>query len=165
MPNPLDITASELASLPPAVAAQVKAMLNVRQAMFDVFGTYPPKNILPYSYSLERSVAQGNAVGAGLTAQDTIKVSADASFVACQILGASTGDYLCQMRIDNSDRILMNRPVHSSALVGTAERAHYLPKPLLVSANATISFDLTDLSGAQNEIYFTLCGYKIYEPR
>jgi hypothetical protein len=163
--NPLDITKTELAALPGPIAAQVKALLNVRQALFDVFGTYPPKNILPYCYSLERSVAQGNAVAAGATVQDTIKISADASFVGCQITGASTGDYLAQMRIDNSDRILMNRPVHSSALVGTAERPHYLPKPLLVSANATISFDLTDLSGAQNEIYFTLVGYKIYEQR
>jgi hypothetical protein len=161
----LDITKNELAGLPPAVAAQVKAMLNVRQALFDVFGTYPPRNILPYCYSLERSVAQGNAIPAGQTVQDTIKVSADASFVACQITGASTGDYLTQMRIDNSDRILMNRPVHSSALVGTAERPHILPKPLLIGANATISFDLTDLSGAQNEVYFTLVGYKIYEAR
>ena len=163
--NPLDITKSELAQLPPAVAAQVKAMLNVRQALFDVFGTYPPKNILPYCYSLERSVAQGNAIGAGLTVQDSIKVSADSSFVACQVTGASTGDYLAQLRIDNSDRILMNRPVHSSALVGTAERPHVLPKPLLISANATLSFDLTDLSGAQNEVYFTLVGYKIYGER
>ena len=161
----LDITRNDLAALPPAVQAQVKALLNVRQALFDVFGTYPPKNIMPYCYSLERSVAQNNAIAASATIQDTIKISADASFVACQITGAMTGDYLIQARIDNSDRILMNRPVHSSAFTGTAERPHHLPKPLLIAANATISFDITDLSGAQNEVYFTLVGYKIYEPR
>lgn len=161
----LSISPSELAALPPAAQAEIKALLQIRQAIFDTLGTYPPRNVLPYCYSIERSVSLGNAVAANQTVQDSIKVSADSSFIACQVTGASTGDYLVMLRIDNSDRILMNRPVHSSAFVGTAERPHRFPKPLFIAANATISLDITDLSGAQNEIYLTLVGYKVYDPR
>lgn len=161
----IDISRQEVAALPAGVQTQVKALLQIRQALFDTLGTYPPRNVLPYCYSIERSVAQGNPIPANQTVQDAIKVSADSSFIACQITGASTGDYLLMLRIDNSDRILMNRPVHSSAFVGTAERPHRLPKPLFIAANATISLDLTDLSGAQNEVYLSLIGYKVYEAR
>ncbi len=66
------------------------------------------------------------------------------------------------MRMDASDRQLMNQAIISSALVGTAERPAPLHKPLLLPANTTISFDLTDLSGATNQVYFTLAGFKVY---
>jgi hypothetical protein len=57
---------------------------------------------------------------------------------------------------------LANNAVNSAAFTGTAERPMYLSKPLLLAANTTISFDLTDLSGAINEVYLTLHGYKVY---
>jgi hypothetical protein len=144
------------------VQTQVKALLNVRQALFDCFGTYPSANAMPYIYALERSTAKGNAIGAGLTIQDKVSISSDAAFVCTYITGSSTGDYLIQARLDASDRILMNIPVHSSTIVGTGEQQFKLPKPLLIPANATLSLDLTDLSGSANEVYLSLCGYKVY---
>ena len=56
----------------------------------------------------------------------------------------------------------MNIPVHSSTIIGTGEQQFKLPKPLLIPANATLSLDITDLSGAQNEVYLSLSGYKVY---
>jgi hypothetical protein len=56
----------------------------------------------------------------------------------------------------------MNEPVHSAAFVGTAERPSILPKPLLIQPNSTVALDITDLSGAPNEVYFNLAGFKVY---
>lgn len=131
-------------------------------ALYDIFGAYPRKNVLPYFYSFSLTVAQGNQLSALGTQRPSIKVSSDAAFIARYITGASTGEYTSFMRMDSSDRQLMQFPIHSAAMVGTAERPFPLPKPLLIAPNTTISFDITDLSNAENEVYFTLCGFKVY---
>jgi hypothetical protein len=158
----LDITQGELDQLPAPIKAQVKAMLNIRQALFDILGAYPQDNVLPYYYAFQNTVAAGNAIPASGTIQNSIKISADAAFIGCSIRGASDGDYLAFMRMDASDRQLMNQPIHSSAFMGTAERPGPLHKPLLLPANTTVSFDITDLTGAQNQLYLAIAGFKIY---
>jgi hypothetical protein len=131
-------------------------------ALYDIFGSYPRENVLPYFESFNLTQAQGTALAALGTGRASIRVSADAAFVATYITGTASGEYLAFMRTDSSDRQLMNDPVHSAAIVGTGERPFIFPKPLLLAPNTTISFDLTDLSNAVNEIYFTLCGFKVY---
>lgn len=135
----------------------------VIRALYDILGAYPRQNVLPYAYACSNTVAGGNALPALGTLENTIKISADAAFIATKITGTSTGDYLVAIRIAGSDRILMNQAVHSAALVGTAERPSILPKPLLIQANSTVAMTFTDLSNAQNEIYFTYIGFKVYD--
>ena len=65
-------------------------------------------------------------------------------------------------RIDSSDRQLQNEAIHSSNFMGTAQRPGPLNKPLLLPANTTISFDLTDISGSTNQLWFDFGGFKIY---
>lgn len=158
----LEITADQLAKLPEPAQLMVKAALNIKQALYDVLGAYPQDNVLPYFYQASNTSAKGNAVGASTTGQNSIKISADSAFVACSIRGASTGDFTVQLRQDASDRIIMNEQVHSSAIMGTAERPGPLHKSMLLPANTTISLDYTDLSGATNQIWFDLCGFKVY---
>lgn len=165
MANPLNLTADELASLPPGDKAQVKAIYNLRQALFDILGSYPQDNVLPYQYSLNNSVIGSNPIAANATVQNSIKITADAAFVAMDVRGVVNGNMLVFMRTDSSDRQLMNQPVHSSNFLGTAQRPAPLNKPLLIPANTTLSFDLTDLSGVQNEIWLTLSGFKVYNRR
>lgn len=132
------------------------------KAMYDILGAYPRINVLPYWYQLSRTTAKGNAIAANATVSDTTKVSADAAFIATKVVGASTGDYLVNIRLAGSDRILMNEPIHSVAFVGTAERPAILPKPLLIQPNSNINYDLTDLSGSTNEVYLAWGGFKVY---
>lgn len=163
MPSILDIDPSSLMDLPAAQRMQIQATLGLRQSMLDCFGNYPSSNVRPFIYALERSNAQSNALTANSQVEDgSIKVSSDASFVACYVTGSSTGDYLIGARYDTGDANISNRAVHSSTFVGTAERPMKLPKPMLLGGNSTITFTLTDLSGAVNEIYLSLIGYKVY---
>lgn len=162
MASVLNLTAEELSQLPPGDKAQVKAIYNLRQALFDILGSYPQDNVLPYQYSLNNTVLSGNPVAANATVQNSIKVTADAAFVAMDVRGVVNGEFLIFMRTDSSDRQLMNQAVHSSIFMGTGQRPAPLNKPLLIPANTTLSFDLTDLSGVQNEIRLTLSGFKVY---
>ena len=158
----LKLTPADLSQLPPAALASVKASMQIRQALYDLLGAFPQENVMPYFYNFSLTSAKGNALAANASGVASIKVSADSAFIACSVRGASSGDYLTFPRTDASDRQLVNEAIHNSAFVGTAERPAPLHKPLLCPANTTLSFDLTDLSGAVNEIYFTLAGYKVY---
>jgi hypothetical protein len=162
MADPLILTAEELNSLPPGDKAQVKALYKLKQALFDILGSYPQDNVLPYFYSFNNTVLSGNPVAANATVQNSIKITADAAFVAMDVRAVVNGDFLLFMRTDSSDRQLMNQPVQSSILCGTGQRPAPLRKPFLIPANTTLSFDITDLSGAQNEIRLTLAGFKVY---
>lgn len=161
----LDITNAELQAIlgsNPAAGAGIKALLNIRQALFDILGAFPQDNVLPYFYSFHNTSAAGNAISANGSIQNSIKISADAAFIAMSVRGMSTGDYTAFMRMDASDRQLMNEAVVSGAFMGTAERPGPLHKPLLLPANTTVSFDITDISGSTNELYLTLAGFKVY---
>lgn len=158
----LKLTASDLAQLPPPAQAMVKATMQIRQSLYDIFGSFPQENVQPYSYSVSRTAAKGNAIAATATVQDSISVSSDAAFICTQVTGTSTGDYLLFPRQDASDRQIVNEAIHTSAFVGTGERPHYLPKPWLWPANTTVSFDFTNLTGVVNEVYLSFIGYKVY---
>lgn len=154
-----ELTAADAGPMADAFGLPPQDLIN---ALYDIFGSYPRKNVLPYFYSFSLTTAQGNALTALGTQRPSIKVSADAAMIATLITGASTGEYTCFMRMDGSDRQLMQFPIHSAAMVGTAERPFPLPKPLMIAPNTTVSFDITDLSNAANEVYFTFVGFKVY---
>ena len=80
----------------------------------------------------------------------TMRVDFDYALTA--IVGHSTGDYLLQIQ-DESGYTISNNPIHSSLLVGTAERPHYLNPFFQFHRNQTIVMTFTDLSGAANSIY------------
>jgi hypothetical protein len=164
-----DITAQELAALSklnPAAAMETKALANISQVLYDVLGNYPLDNVLPYVYGIQNRGAGINpTVPANATVANQFKVTADAGFIAMSVRGQSSGDFLVQARIDSSDRILMNIPVASSSFVGTGQRPAPLHKPLVLPANTTVSFDLTDISGSPNDIFLYFVGFKVYQVR
>ena len=167
----LDIKEGDLKhmeQLDPKIAMLVKAQLNIRQALFDVFGAFPQDNVIPYFYAFQNTLSNGAAgtpngiLGANGTALNQIRISADSAFIACSIRGVSDGPYTLFMQQDASDRQLQNLAVNADTVVGTAERPGPLHKPLLLPANTTISFTLADLSGQNNNVWFTMAGFKVY---
>ncbi len=150
-------------------AAEQQAMFGLPpqdfiNALYDIFGKYPRTNTIPYANGFTLAGVSGatpqlTALGTG---RPSVKTSADAAHIITHITGASTGPYSLFMRSDSSDRQYMTIPVHSDAMVGTAERPFPLPKPMLLAPNTTLSFDLNDLSGQVNDVWFTLWGFKVY---
>lgn len=150
-------------------AAEQQAMFGLPpqdfiNALYDIFGSYPRTNCIPYANGFTLSGVGGaspqllaNGVG-----RPSVKTSADAAHIITHITGTSAGAYSLFMRSDSSDRQYMTIPVHNDAMVGTAERPFPLPKPMLLAPNTTLSFDLQDLSGQPNDIWFTLWGFKVY---
>jgi len=131
-------------------------------ALYDIFGKYPRTNVLPYWNGFTLSVGNANLLVASGTQRPTVQTSADAAHIITQFTGTSTGAYSIFLRTDSSDRQLMRVPVANGAIVGTGERPYPLPKPLLLAPNTTCSFDIVDLSGANNTVFFTMCGFKVY---
>lgn len=167
----LDITEKQLQALQqanPGSAEHVKALLNIRQALFDVFGAFPQDNVIPYFYAFQNTASNGAAgtpngiVGANLSALNQIRISADSAFIAISLRGVSDGPYSLFMQQDASDRQLQNIALNADTVVGTAERPGPFHKPLLLPANTTISFTLADLSGSANNVWVTMAGFKVY---
>lgn len=132
-------------------------------SLYDIFGAYPRKNVLPYANGF--TLAAGSPLGqlgALATLLPTVQTTSDAAHIITHVTGTSTGDYLITLRTDSADRQLMTIPVHSVAMVGTGELPFKLPKPLMLAPNTSISFTITDLSNAGNDVYFTLWGFKVY---
>jgi len=161
----IDISQAELQALPPQFATVVKSLLNIRQSFYDVFGSYPQANTLPYWYGVALTTAAGTALTALGESLQSIRIAADSAFVATSLVGSSDGDYNLFIRQDSSDRQLSNISVINTALVGTAQRPGFLAKPLLLPANTTISLTLNDLSGAANEVFLFFHGFKVYNRR
>jgi hypothetical protein len=167
----LDISEKQLLAMDqhdPKVGMIVKALLNQRQAMFDVFGAFPQDNVIPYFYAYQNTASNGAAgtpngiLGANSTALNQIRISADSAFIACSMRGVSDGPYTTFMQQDASDRQLMNIPVNADTIVGTAQRPGPFHKPLLLPANTTITFTMADISGQNNNVWVTLAGFKVY---
>lgn len=145
-----------------AGAGNLLGQAALRQGLYDTLGTYPSENVMPYWYGFKNLTADGNALTASGTGNNSIKITAEAAFLATDVRVVSTGSFRIFARIDSSDRQLMNSSQHINNVAGTAQRPGFLAKPLLLPANTTISFDLTDISGAPNEVELTMNGYKIY---
>lgn len=133
-------------------------------ALYDIFGAYPRTNTIPYAngFTLTGLTGSNAALTANGIARPSVKTSADAAHIVTKITGASTGAYSLFVRSDSSDRQYMTVPVHSDAMIGTAEHPFPLPKPMLLAPNTTLSFDLQDLSGQPNDVWLTLWGFKVY---
>ena len=118
-------------------------------SLYDIFGSYPRKNVLPYANGF--TLAGSTQLAGNGQALPTIQTTSDAAHIITKITGVSTGAYT-----------LMTIPVNSAAMVGTAELPFILPKPLMLAPNTTLSIQVVDISGQPNDIYFTIWGFKVY---
>jgi hypothetical protein len=112
---------------------------------------------MPYWYS-----TQNLSFLANTTQQLSIKITAEAAFIATDLRAVTTGSCTLFIRVDASDRQLMNQAQNIANIAGTAQRPGFLAKPWLIPANSTLTIDVTDISGSTNSIYLTLNGFKLY---
>jgi len=129
---------------------------------------YEPNPILQHSipyYATFDEDASGSSeavIPASSTIEKTITNDASGVIDIRQLAGISTGDYLVSIYDNEYQRVLSNRPLHSSTIIGTSSFPFKLPTPLILHKTQSLRFYLTDLSGASNSVRITCAGIKYY---
>ena len=81
------------------------------------------------------------------------------------LVGVSTGPYVLQFFDVGKNKELQNRPVHSSLIVGSAQRPFVLPEPYFFNvgdSQRNLRCKITDISGAPNTVRLSLHGRRFY---
>lgn len=116
-----------------------------------------------FQYSIPRTVLSGGAPGTSQTL--TVPIRADSYMVVTKMFAYSTGAFTVQMRNDADGRYYHSPAslVQNGNIFGTLELPNKLLDPIVVPPNATLSFVLSDISGADNTVQIVLCGYRHYD--
>lgn len=80
------------------------------------------------------------------------------------LMARSTGAFAAMLTASHLGRQLMNKPVESTLVFGTAELPAELAQGLLIPAATPLQFDFDDLSGNSNDIKVVGCGQQIVDP-
>lgn len=86
------------------------------------------------------------------------KITSDHDFEVCKIMSSHTGDYIVEITDTSTGRKLMNRPIHVVGIAGNAGLPFVLCTTLFLNRSAGLQLTFTDLSGAENTIYFMMHG-------
>lgn len=81
------------------------------------------------------------------------------------IMGVSTGAYSLKFFDVGRSRELQNRPIHSSLIVGSAQRPFKLPEPYFLNvgdSQRVVKCQILDLSGQSNTIRLAIYGRRLY---
>jgi hypothetical protein len=81
------------------------------------------------------------------------------------IMGVSTGAYSLKFFDNGRNRELQNRPIHSSLIVGSAQRPFKLPEPYFLNvgdSQRTVKCTITDLTGSTNTVRLVIYGRRWY---
>lgn len=79
--------------------------------------------------------------------------------------GVSTGSFVLKFFDVGKNRLLQNKPVHSSLIVGNAQRPFVLPENYFFNvgdSQRVLQCRITDISGQTNTVRLTLHGRKFY---
>jgi hypothetical protein len=101
---------------------------------------------------------------ANATGNFFLKVGDDGHFEGFTITAVSTGNFGWELSEPKTQQTIMNGQVTQTNGVGTALFPTLLPTPYLVPAGYRLRLTITDLSGAPNQVFFTIAGRKIYAP-
>ena len=146
-----------MASLPPLMS-----IANHKQGIFKQFNTEPFYN------AFDPTVGGTIPVPVAGTVQGALAITQEADFVAEKLtfevvpLGAL---FTVLIEDASSNRQLMNQPLISNNLLGTAQRPA-LWKPRLFRRNSNILMTILNISGVPiTRLQIVFCGYKIFDPR
>lgn len=157
----------------------------VYAGMARIFGQLAGRNEEPFVYSLRGGSSGGDGylnLGAtiGATVTGTIKIGQDADFIASNVhmiaLTTSTGvimppqttggpSFSALIRNLGTDRQWMNVDSHGECLFGTGQRSVHMTKNWLIRRNSEIQIKLNNLQAVATQVWISLWGYKILDPK
>lgn len=103
-------------------------------------------------------------IGANATAEFLMKPGNDAQFEAMTVMSVSTGNFSWSLSEVKTNQTLMNGDATQTNALGDIFFPTMLPTSYVVPSDRRLRLRVTDLSGAPNQIFFTVGGRKIYAP-
>lgn len=100
-------------------------------------------------------------VPASATRTYTFDMDNDAHTVLKKLMAVADGAFTFRFRDRDTNRYLSNGVIHQLDGFGNAEFPFIFADPYLLEANKQLLIDVTDLSAAENDIYFTLAGNRL----
>jgi len=113
----------------------------------------------PYFLTTTEDVS---VAGAATGQQFFLQVTPEAHFEWFKLMVVSTGAFSFRLYDARNNRAITNDFIHVSAAAGQASFPMVLPEPILYQANTRLRLEINELSGAANDIYFTMGGRRIY---
>lgn len=123
---------------------------NIDEMFRRIRDLYKPKN-----WVFQFTLAAGGA--SGVARQQT---GIDAWFLVTHITNGSTGLYTFQVEQTENGEQLFPTAIRNDAGAGTGANPFYLAEPWIVKG--TLQVSVTDVSGAANAIWYSLCGIQVY---
>lgn len=157
----------------------------VYAGMARIFGSLAGRNEEPFVYNLRGGASGGDgyltlAATIGSTVTGTIHIGQDADFVASNFhavaVTASTGvimpplttsgpSFSALIRNLGTDRQYSNVDGHNECLFGLGRESVRFTKNWLIRRNADIQIKLTNLQAVSTQVWISLVGYKIFDPK
>jgi hypothetical protein len=95
-------------------------------------------------------------------ANQTLRIDSDADFLVRKIMATQAVNFSGQISDSSSKDTWSDQLVDMGNLVGKAAFPFWLPKPKLLAANSSVSFQFQDLSGTGGTFQLVLEGAKVY---
>lgn len=128
----------------------------IYKKMYEYFGRRERTNV--YFLTTDNDVqipANGNAVA-------PCRVTDEGDFEIFKVCAVSDGPFEVTIRDRGSGRALMNNAVTDTLSAGNAEFPFIFVEPWLVERNYQIQLEFTDLSGADNDVWWTFVGRRLW---
>lgn len=101
-------------------------------------------------------------IGANQTSSVNISINIDSHFLVRRLTGTRTGPALISIKDNATERQWMNTSIHVDNLFGNSQFPNVLPAPRFIYRGSVINISVQDLSGAQNTMFLTFAGEKLY---
>lgn len=157
-----------------ATHVRVQALDKQGQPLFDAEGRpvqgYAINPAKPFvrAYWIPGAAKDGTAsviLGAGGSADLDFVIDDQGHFDWKYLVGASTGTFVLKFFDVGKNRLLQNKPVHSSLIVGNAQRPFVLPENYFFNvgdSQRVLQCRITDISGNSNTVRLALHGRRFY---
>jgi len=121
------------------------------------------EKITPYSLVINESNGDSKVtIPANSTSTVTLSTDRSGMLDIRRFGSISTANFLVRLFDNQPQKYLSNRSLHNKTIFGNVNSPFILPLPLRIRESESISAEITDLSGASNEIRLSLSGYKYY---
>lgn len=139
---------------------QNEAPPDVQEKMIEYFQKRERTNVYFLTTLNDVNLLAGQALTG--PASPVFEATDEADTEVIKLSAVSDGDFEFSLREQRNNRTLSNNPIINTSGWGTAQFPFILQETFLIERNYDVSFEVTDLSGAPNDIFTTMTARRLY---